>query len=209
MKDNIIQVIKLVIVCVVAAAVLAMVYDITKEPIRIAIEQETIKAVKSVVTGYTDDMIIDTVTVTENGSDFIIYTVKDETGNIVGRSISTFSMNGYGGTMCFMLGVKPDNKISGIYVLSHKETPGLGTKMDLPLFKDQFLDKSLKSTMFKVKSDGGDIDAITSATITSRAVAEAVELGLIVLEKYFENVESDIEPDTLFLDKEEEVEDVN
>ncbi len=209
MKDNIIQVIKLVIVCVVAAAVLAMVYSITKEPIRIAIEQETIKAVKSVVIGYTDDMIIDTITVTENEADFIIYTVKDKTGKIIGRSISTFSMNGYGGIMCFMLGVKPNNKVSGIYVLSHKETPGLGTKMDLPLFKDQFLDKSLKTTIFKVKKDGGDIDAITSATITSRAVIEAIELGLQVLDKHFEYGESNIESDTLSLDKEEEVEYVN
>ena len=213
MKDNIIQVIKLVIICVIAAAVLASVYRVTEEPIKRAIAEETVKAVKSVVTGYNDAMSIDTVSIEDNGEFFKVFTVINESGQIIGRSIVTFSKNGYGGTIDLMVGVDTTMSISGIYVLSHKETPGLGSKMDEAFFKDQFINKNVGNFKFSVNKDGGDIAAITSATITSRAVTEAVERGLSIITSNF-MINNNALMDSLIMDNAtddelEEVENVN
>lgn len=185
MKDNIIQVIKLVLICMAAAAVLALVYGVTKEPIEKAIAEETEKAVKAVITGYESSMTIDTLTITYNNESFGVFTVKSSNGEIIGRSIVTSSKNGYGGTVELMLGTDNSLSITGIYVLSHKETPGLGSKMDEAWFKDQFNNTRKTEFNYKVEKDGGDVVAITSATITSRAVSEAIDKGLDALESNF------------------------
>ena len=81
-----------------------------------------------------------------------------------------------------MVGVLPDGTIYNTKVLSHSETPGLGAKCTEPAFADQFkgFDPSVKK--LSVKKDGGDIDAITAATITSRAYTETVALAVAVSE---------------------------
>ena len=83
------------------------------------------------------------------------------------------SHSGYGGDIVLMVGFKEDRKTVLSYkVLSASETPGLGMKLSTPEFAGQFRGKDGAS--LKVKKDGGEIDAITSATITSRAVCEAI-----------------------------------
>jgi electron transport complex protein RnfG len=73
-----------------------------------------------------------------------------------------------------MVGFDTDKKIINISVLKQKETPGLGTKIKEPKFKDQFKGKDPASFKMAVKKDGGEVDAISAATITSRAFCEAV-----------------------------------
>jgi electron transport complex protein RnfG len=68
-------------------------------------------------------------------------------------------------------------EIQNIFVIEHKETPGLGSKMTVPAFVNQFLDKNPEKMKLKVKKDGGDVDAITGATISSRAYAQAIQLA--------------------------------
>ena len=81
--------------------------------------------------------------------------------------------DGYGGDITLMVGFKKDKKTVISYkVLAASETPGLGMKLKTPEFADQFKDKD--GTSLKVKKDGGEIEAITSATITSRAVCRAI-----------------------------------
>ena len=81
--------------------------------------------------------------------------------------------DGYGGDITLMVGFKKDKKTVISYkVLAASETPGLGMKLKTPEFADQFRDKD--GTSLKVKKDGGEIEAITSATITSRAVCRAI-----------------------------------
>ena len=81
--------------------------------------------------------------------------------------------DGYGGDITLMVGFKKDKKTVISYkVLAASETPGLGMKLKTPEFADQFKDKN--GTSLKVKKDGGEIEAITSATITSRAVCRAI-----------------------------------
>ena len=70
-----------------------------------------------------------------------------------------------------------------ITVLEHKETPGLGTKMTEPLFKNQFIQKNPSEFILKVKKDGGPVDAITAATISSRAFCDAVQRAYNTLQK--------------------------
>ena len=80
---------------------------------------------------------------------------------------------GYGGDIVLMVGFKEDKQTVISYkVLQATETPGLGSKLSTPEFSAQFADKN--GTALKVKKDGGEIEAITSATITSRAVCEAI-----------------------------------
>ena len=82
--------------------------------------------------------------------------------------------DGYGGDITLMVGFKKDKKTVISYkVLAASETPGLGMKLKTPEFADQFRGKD--GTSLKVKKDGGEIEAITSATITSRAVCRAIE----------------------------------
>ena len=82
--------------------------------------------------------------------------------------------DGYGGDITLMVGFKTDKKTVISYkVLAAAETPGLGMKLKTPEFADQF--KGKDGSSLKVKKDGGEIEAITSATITSRAVCRAIE----------------------------------
>ena len=80
---------------------------------------------------------------------------------------------GYGGDIVLMVGFKADKKTVISYkVLSANETPGLGMNLKNPEFADQFSGK--EASGLRVKKDGGEIEAITSATITSRAVCKAI-----------------------------------
>ncbi len=76
-----------------------------------------------------------------------------------------------------MLGVRPAGNIHTAAVREHKETPGLGTKMNDTEFKNQFIGKNPSSFNLKVKKDGGEIDALAGATITSRAFGQAIQLA--------------------------------
>ena len=90
-----------------------------------------------------------------------------------GYSAIGVSHAGYGGDIRLMVGFKEDRKTVISYkVLAASETPGLGMKLSTPEFAGQFKDKD--GSGLKVKKDGGEIEAITSATITSRAVCEAI-----------------------------------
>jgi electron transport complex protein RnfG len=95
---------------------------------------------------------------------------------LVGIAIETYTNEGYDPTQIqLMVGFLPDGTIQNTAVTQQKETPGLGTKMALPDFKDQFMGKHPAESNLTVVKDGGEIDAITAATITSRAYCDAVK----------------------------------
>lgn len=89
---------------------------------------------------------------------------------------------GYGGPIEMVLGVKKNGRISGVKILSLKETPGLGTKLKgskfMSNFKELITDKA--APIFKVKKDGGQVDAITAATISSRAFCRGIQKGISI-----------------------------
>jgi electron transport complex protein RnfG len=76
-----------------------------------------------------------------------------------------------------MVGFTTKGAIQNVFVIDHKETPGLGSKMSSPNFVKQFLGKNPEQMKLKVRKDGGDIDAISGATISSRAFSQAIQLA--------------------------------
>jgi electron transport complex protein RnfG len=95
-----------------------------------------------------------------------------------GYAFTTENNKGYGGNIQILMGIDDKCKITGFQIIQHAETPGLGDQAGKPFFKAQFEAKGLDNFKFMVKQDGGDVDAITAATITSRAVTTALEDGL-------------------------------
>ena len=109
-----------------------------------------------------------------------IYEALDSSGNIIGYTIS-LDTKGYGGNIELLVGVSTDSKVAGIKVLNHGETPGLGAKSAEPEFQDRFLDKSAESELTVVKEETtseNEVQAISSATITSKGVVSGVNLAI-------------------------------
>jgi electron transport complex protein RnfG len=90
---------------------------------------------------------------------------------------------GFGGHIELMAGFLPDGTIYNSLVIQHKETPGLGTRMTEPKFHDQVNGKNPADFQLKVKKDGGQVDAITAATISSRAYCDAIQRAYNALQK--------------------------
>ncbi len=104
---------------------------------------------------------------------------KDNTGKVVGM-VMEVNPKGYGKEIQMLVGINSDNKITGLKILSHSETPGLGAKVVSPEFQQKFsnLLKDNPNPKFLVKKDGGDVDAISGATITSRAFCKGINEAL-------------------------------
>ena len=158
-------VLSLTIIAGVCAAVLAYVNVITRDAIAEVREKQTLAAAQAV-------MPAEVVAVT-GGADGAPFVGKDAAGAVIGYAV-TGAAGGYGGDVELMVGFKSDKKTVVSYKkLEANETPGLGAKLSSPEFADQFkgVDASAPLTVTKA---GGKIQAITSATITSKAVCRAV-----------------------------------
>lgn len=97
--------------------------------------------------------------------------------DVVGYAVESMTKNGFGGVIRLMVGFSPEGNILNVNVLEQKETPGLGTKMcdeGNPLLSS-IKDKNPAEMNFAVKKDGGELDALTAATISSRAYYDAVK----------------------------------
>ena len=96
---------------------------------------------------------------------------------LIGTAVSTFTNQGFSGEIKLMVGFLPDGTIHNISVLEHKETPGLGDKMQKSKsdWSVQFNGKDPANFQLLVTKDGGDVDAITASTISSRAFCDAVQ----------------------------------
>lgn len=169
------MVLSLTIISLVASACLGFVYELTKEPIEMANLNKKLIAIKQVVPEFNNNPNEEKYFLpTGDGDSLEIYPAKKD-NQIVGYAVNTNTSKGFSGNISLMAGFKPDGTIIDITVLEHKETPGLGTKMSDPHFKDQFKSKNPAEFVLKVKKDGGPVDAITAATISSRAFCDAVQ----------------------------------
>mgnify|MGYP001199963983 CR=1 FL=1 len=177
------MVMSLTLISMVASACLGFVYEMTREPIKMANLNKKLNAIKQVVPEFNNNPNDEMYKLpTGEGDSLEIYPAKKD--NItVGYAVNTYTSKGFSGNISLMAGFKPDGTIINITVLEQKETPGLGTKMAEPAFKDQFMDKNPGEFILKVKKDGGPIDAITAATISSRAFCDAVQRAYNALQK--------------------------
>ncbi|MBQ3136810.1 MAG: RnfABCDGE type electron transport complex subunit G [Clostridia bacterium] len=167
-KDVLIPTVALLVICFIATALLAFTNSITVEKIALnAVETEN--ASRNVV--LPDGASYSEVTKAENGVTYC--TGYDKIGNEIGY-VFTAGAKGYGGTVSVMVGLDKEGTVTGIEILSHSETPGLGANAVKDDFKGRFTGKSGILTVDKVSNDGQNIQAITAATITSKAVVSAV-----------------------------------
>lgn len=154
----------LTVIAGVCAACLAYVNMLTKGPIAEMQVKNANAAARAVMPAGVVDVV------EENG----IYIGKDSGGKVAGYAARGKDSGGYGGDIVLMVGFEADGCTLVCYkALQATETPGLGTKLSSPEFAGQFAGK-IVNTALKVKADGGVISAITSATITSRAVCRAI-----------------------------------
>lgn len=177
------MVISLTLISLVASACLGFVYEMTKEPIELANLNKKLDAIKQVVPEFTNNPNDEMYKLPTGAGDSLdIYPAKID-NEVVGYAVNTYTSMGFSGNISLMAGFKPDGTIINITVLEQKETPGLGTKIAEPAFKDQFKDKNPGEFELKVKKDGGPVDAITAATISSRAFCDAVQRAYNALQK--------------------------
>ena len=163
--------IALMVITIVSGGVLGFIYGLTKPAIDKVEENKNIKAINEVLK--TDVAIATTESVVIE--DLTYNLAYDAEGNFIGAAVKTYSKNGFGGKIELMVGMLADGVINKVSVLSQAETPGLGANMVSDKFKGQFDGKNPATFVLKVKKDGGDVDAITAATISSRAVSEAIK----------------------------------
>ncbi|WP_294590691.1 RnfABCDGE type electron transport complex subunit G [uncultured Phocaeicola sp.] len=160
---------------VVAGALLGWVNDVTAEPIAQANAKTLSDAIAVVVPGFDNNPAESPEVVEVNGVSYKIYKAT-KGGKFVGAAVES-SSNGFGGALTVLVGFDPDGNIIDYSLLSHAETPGLGSKA-ADWFKKgakgDITGKNPGEAPLTVSKDGGQIDAITASTITSRAFLLAV-----------------------------------
>ena len=177
------MVLSLLFISMGMSAALGFVYVITKEPIENSKKKAEIDAVKNVLPTFDNDPTTNTKTI-----EGLVYYTATNSGNPVGCAIKTYTDKGFAGHFELMVGFKPDGTIYKTTVLDQKETPGLGNKMKTE-WKDQFNEKNPANFKLLVKKDGGQVDAITASTITSRAFCDAVTRAY---EGFMKNIYNDL-----------------
>ena len=186
----------LFLITVVAACALGAVYEITKGPIEESKTRAKTEAYEKVfgeipdynevdagVLGVANGMISKRENLTGSTVNEML-DVRDENGKYIGTILSVTNSNGYGGDITIAMGVTADGTLKGIEFLEISETAGLGMKAKDESFLAQF--KEVKTESFslpKAKLPGEtEMDAVSSATITSKAVNRAVNAGLLAAE---------------------------
>jgi len=166
-------------VAVVMGAILAYVNHLTEGPIAQQKEKALADGIKAVMV--CDNLVVaKTDEVKQNDAKgkemvYTIYQVKDAQGKDLGAAVESTTM-GFGGDLKVLVGFDPEGKILGYTLLEHAETPGLGAKADKWFQqgeKGNIIGKSPAEPL-TVSKDGGQVDAITASTITSRAFLLAV-----------------------------------
>jgi electron transport complex protein RnfG len=173
------MVVTLLLVTAIAATALGYVYDLTKDAIEIAKLKAQAEAITKVLPQYeTLGQAVKVASDSEGDSLEVFPAFKGD--EMVGIAVKTFTKKGFSGFISIMAGIDKDGNFSGYEVLEHAETPGLGSKMGVwfnnPEKPNQnIIGKNPKSIKFEVTKDGGDVDAITASTITSRAFLDALQ----------------------------------
>ena len=165
-------------ICLVCSALLGTVYAVTKAPIAASEVQKVNAAIAAVVPSF-DNVPSEAAQTVEGGQ---IYTATNA-GEPVGYAIKV-SVGGFGGPLQLMVGFTPDGTVYNTSVISHAETPGLGAKLTDENIapRQQVKGKNPATNNLSVKKDGGEIDAITASTITSRAFLKGVNAAYEVFQ---------------------------
>lgn len=183
------MVMSLAIISFGASAILGGVYVLTKKPIEDAAELKKTNAIKEVLPQNNNMKIGEAVEITLDSysEKFIVYPAF-ENDKLIAVAVETFDNNGYGGQIKSMVGFDAEGNIVNYAILAMSETPGLGEKVT-SWFKTKRNNQDIRGKKpseesFKVSKDGGEIDAITASTITSRAFLASVKTAYNVFIEY-------------------------
>jgi electron transport complex protein RnfG len=177
----------------VGTAMLAYIYNITRAPIEASEKEARLALFKQILPEdtYDNDLLKQTINIAPNpllgnliASEANIATRNNQPAGVI---LEAIAHDGYSGDIKLLIAIRADGSISGVRVLAHKETPGLGDYIDIAhgdwikLFNNESVEKT-PATQWLVKKDGGQFDYMVGATITPRAVVKAVHKAL----QYFE-----------------------
>lgn len=211
MRSTVMLVVVLTIVCLISALALALVNSITEDRIaeqkRLAELRAVSEALPRDSVNYDNDPSKDVITVTQwktkDGTPKRVFLGK-KGGNVVGVAF-TSAGEGYGGYITIMMGVDLAGKLTGIQILEHLETPGLGANIEsAELFRDQFKGKyrqgsptgKLKVVKGEEADDNWEIEALTGATVSPTGVVQAINDGLEKFDTYKDEIPAKAEGGT-------------
>ncbi|MEQ9301811.1 MAG: RnfABCDGE type electron transport complex subunit G [Cyclobacteriaceae bacterium] len=179
-------------VTLLSAFSLGYVYEWTLEPIATAKREKQLRAINAVVE-FDNDPLAESFEVVkgqhqyrhrkrkgqaqaeESDPDALVFYPAKKQDTLTSYAIKSYSDQGYSGRIEIMVGFEMDGRIREVQVLSHRETPGLGSKITNADFLSQFVGQYPELFDLRVTKDGGEVDGISGATISSRAVGEAIK----------------------------------
>jgi len=193
----------LALFALVTAGAIAVAQVGTKQRIEDNIRRAQAKALNEIVpqSAYDNDLLNDTLALNEDFNTMPLGPIADDAKIHLARSngvvhtaiLPVVAPDGYTTIISMIVGVKADGTVAGVRIIAHKETPGLGDKVDLKK-SDWVLSFDGKSLLqpseqgWNVKKDGGEFDQFTGATITPRAVVRAVKRALTFFDQHKEQI---------------------
>ncbi|KPL22222.1 MAG: hypothetical protein AMS23_08225 [Bacteroides sp. SM1_62] len=177
------MVLTLFLVTLFASSALALIYEVTKGPIAEAKRLKKANAIREVIPVFDNDPGTEVKKLAADKDTLYFYRARSG-DQVTGIAVESYTRAGFSGLIKIMVGFRPDGTLIDIAVLEHAETPGLGDKMEKEKSLDkhtgeswttQFKGKDPRNFSLRVKQDNGDVDAITAATISSRAFCDAVQ----------------------------------
>lgn len=180
-------------VSLIASAALGLVNDATKSTIKQAELDKQTKAIASVLPPF-DKLGESKQVLPKDGKDSItIYPAMNKEGETIANAVKSYTYSGFSGYIEVMVGFDKEGVITGYQILKHAETPGLGSKMSTWFNNKQkpgqcIIGRTPAKEPFKVSKDGGNVDAITAATISSRAFLQSVNRAYSALNEQYDGV---------------------
>jgi electron transport complex protein RnfG len=168
-------------ICLVAGVALSATNRFTAEAIAASKEAALRNAIKSVIPEFDNNPAEEQFRVAAADGDSLTVYPASNGGKYVGCAVESRSKKGFSGLVRVMVGFDGENRVFNYSVLEHSETPGLGSKMQEWFSTDRnrqsVIGRDMKNGMLKVSRDGGEVDAITAATISSRAFLDAINVA--------------------------------
>lgn len=190
MKSSLLNmVLSLGVITIIAAALLSGVYSITKAPIEAANTNKQVEAISAVTPEFDNDPVAEAVDIVPVGEAQALKVFPARKADaLVGAAVESYTNIGFSGFIKVIYGFDAEGNITGFAVMEHAETPGLGAKMD-EWFRDPAGHRSIiglnpATSNLTVSKDGGDVDAITAATISSRAFLDALQRAVKAFSQY-------------------------
>ena len=165
-------------ICLIAGVALSAANKYTASAITASKALSLENAIRHVTPAFDNNPVEEQYKMAVTQDDSLTFYPAKRSGKYVGCAVESYTKNGFCGLIRVMAGFDADNNLYNYSVLEHNETPGLGTRMNTWFREDKnrqnIIGRDMSKALLRVTKDGGDVDAITAATITSRAFLEAI-----------------------------------